>query len=636
MNQLFRIVTIVVILSAGAAQSSAQPSVEAASSQTELEEAKRLNEQVEKLFGEGRYQEAVFPAERALNIRETMLDPRDPAVAESLNNLAVAYEFLAAHAKAEPLYLRALNIREQTFGSNHPDVAESLNNLAMHYQNRGAYTKAEPLHLRALAIREKSLGPNHLAVAESLNNLALIYRLKGVYGKAELFYARALGIRETALGVNHAAVAESLSNLAVAYYFQGAYAKAESLSVRALAIRERALGLDHPLVAYSLNNLAVIYKCEGEYAKAELLYVRALAIREKTLGRNHPDVAFSLSNLAALYRTQGAYARAESLDLRALEIRERAFGPNHPDVAESLNSLAALYQDQGAYDKAELFRIRVLGINEKVLGPVHPRVATDLHNLAMLYQAQGAYDKARPLLARAADIDEQQLRTDLIRLPEPRKRALMILLQRNSERVVSFHSDAVPDGTAALELAFTTVLRRKGRILDSMVDGESKIRHNLTLRLRDLLDQLSQARSDLAAHLYAPAGRRDVSARAAADVARARIDEIENRLSAVSAEFRTEVKSVSIEKVRAILPKGSGLVEFTKYRRSDPKQPGASQQFYGNLARGVGRAEALRRAKLTLLHQPQYEHPLYWAPFIAAGDWRPLPKGILAQPKASP
>ncbi|HEX3757907.1 MAG TPA: CHAT domain-containing protein [Kofleriaceae bacterium] len=52
--------------------------------------------------------------------------------------------------------------------------------------------------------------------------------------------------------------------------------------------------------------------------------------------------------------------------------------------------------------------------------------------------------------------------------------------------------------------------------------------------------------------------------------------------------------------------------------------------YYGELARGVGRAEALRRTKLRLMRQPRYMHPFYRAAFIAAGDWRPLAADTVA------
>ena len=50
------------------------------------------------------------------------------------------------------------------------------------------------------------------------------------------------------------------------------------------------------------------------------------------------------------------------------------------------------------------------------------------------------------------------------------------------------------------------------------------------------------------------------------------------------------------------------------------------RDYYGELARGTGRAEALRQAQLRMLHQPDTAHPFYWAAFIPASDWRPLDK----------
>jgi CHAT domain-containing protein len=48
------------------------------------------------------------------------------------------------------------------------------------------------------------------------------------------------------------------------------------------------------------------------------------------------------------------------------------------------------------------------------------------------------------------------------------------------------------------------------------------------------------------------------------------------------------------------------------------------QNFYrirnGNVRHS--KAEALRRAQLSLMNGGQYAHPFYWAPFILIGNWR--------------
>jgi CHAT domain-containing protein/tetratricopeptide (TPR) repeat protein len=605
----------------GNAQYSAAQSPSTPSGQAAVEEAARLNTLVEQLYGEGKFQEAIPLAERSLAIREKARGPRHPEVAESLSNLAALYQAQGAYAKAEPLYLRALDINEKALGPMHPEVATSLNNLAWLHQARGAYAKVEPLLVRALDLREKVLGAMHPAVATSLNNLALLYQARGAYAKTEPLFIRALDLREKVLGAIHPAVADSLNNLAGLYQARGAHAKAEPLLVRALDLREKVLGAMHPAVANSLNNLAWLYWAQGAYAKAEPLYLRALDLHEKALGAMHPDVAKSLGNLALLYHAQGAYAKAEPLYLRALDLHEKALGAMHPDVAKSLNNLALLYHAQGAYAKAEPLYLRALDLGEKALGAMHPKVATELNNLALLYHAQGAYTKAEPLLvraldirekalgavhpdvanslenlawlyraqgayqkaeplvARAAEIQEAQLHLELARLSEPRKRALLMLLQKETDSVVSLHADAIPSSPQALELALTTALRRKGRSLDSLADNQVTLRAHLTPELRDKLDQLAAASTELSTRLRAPFDPRTAESRASAiTTLRTRVDELESALNTASADFRVQSDPITIAKIQAALPRGAALVEFVRYRRVDPRQAQPRQE----------------------------------------------------------
>ncbi|MCP4350124.1 MAG: tetratricopeptide repeat protein [Desulfobacterales bacterium] len=374
-----------------------------------LDEAVRLNEQFIQLYNQGRYEEAMLPAKRALEIHENLLGQEHPDVATSMNNLAVLYNSLSNYAKAESLHKRALETREKVLGPEHPDVALSLNNLAELYRSLGNYAKAEPLHKRALEIWEKVLGPEHPDVAASLNNLAGLYNSLGNYAQAEPLYKRALEIREKALGLEHPDVATTLNNLSQLYGSLGNYAQAEPLNKRALEIWEKVLGPEHPDVAKSLNNLAVVYNSLGNYAQAEPLYKRALEIIEKALGPEHPDVAKSLNNLAVVYGLLGNYAQAEPLHKRALEIREKALGQQHPDVANSLNNLAELYRFLGNYAQAEPLYKRALEIRENELGPEHPDVAATLNNLAELYRLLANYAQAEPLSKRALAICEKKL-----------------------------------------------------------------------------------------------------------------------------------------------------------------------------------------------------------------------------------
>src|SRR5262249_10319677 len=87
-----RAVAVIVTLVIAVPPSGAQPPSAAPSSQAALDEAKQLNQQVEKLYKDGKYQDALAPAERALALRENALGPGHPDVAQSLNNLGNVYE----------------------------------------------------------------------------------------------------------------------------------------------------------------------------------------------------------------------------------------------------------------------------------------------------------------------------------------------------------------------------------------------------------------------------------------------------------------------------------------------------------------------------------------------------------------
>src|SRR5215472_15623977 len=93
-----------------------------------LQEAEALNQQVHQFYQQGRFNNAIPLAQRALAITERARGPDHPETAQSLNNLAEIYRETGAYAQAEPLFRGALAIREHVLGPDHPDTATSLNN----------------------------------------------------------------------------------------------------------------------------------------------------------------------------------------------------------------------------------------------------------------------------------------------------------------------------------------------------------------------------------------------------------------------------------------------------------------------------------------------------------------------------
>ena len=531
-----------------------------------------LNNLAEMYRQMGNYTKAEPLYQRSLSIWEKALSPEHPTVATSLNNLAELYRQMGDYTKAEPLYQRSLAIREKVLGSEHSDVASSLNNLAELYRQMGKYAQAEPLYQRCLVILEKTLGSGHPNFAASLNNLAELYRQMGKYAQAEPLYQRSLAILEKVLGSQHPSLATILNNLALLYRQMGNYAQAEPLYQRSLAVREKALGSEHPNVAASLNNLAELYQKMGNYAQAEPLYQRSLAIQEKALGSEHSDVANSLNNLAELYRQMGNYTEAELLYQRSLAIREKALGSEHPDVAISFNNLAGLYRQMGKYAQAEPLYQRALAISEKALGSQHPDVALSLNNLAALYQIQGNIARAVEFQTRGVNLEEQQLAVNLTVGSESQKRAYMDTFFGTTNATVSLHVQYAANNPEAARLALTTVLRRKGRILEVLTDSLISLRQNITPENQTLLDQLNATRSQLAALIFnKPKNLPLEQYRTQVANLKTQAEKQEAELARRSSEFRKVSQPATIEAIQKLIPQNAALVELAFYHPFDAK-----------------------------------------------------------------
>jgi CHAT domain-containing protein/lipopolysaccharide biosynthesis regulator YciM len=514
----------------------------------------------------GNYSQAEPLYQHSLAIGEKVLGKEHPDVATRLNNLAGLYKDMGNYSQAEFLLQRSLTIWEKALGKEHHNVAVSLNNLAALYQETGNYSQAEPLHQRSLAIREKVLGKEHPDVASSLNNLAELYREQGNYSQAEPLYQRSLAIQEKVLGKEHPDVAQSLNNLAALYQTMGNYSQAEPVYQRSLAIREKLLGKEHPLVATSLSNLASLYQAIGNYSQAEPVYQRSLAIREKVLGIEHPDVAQSLNNLANLYSEMGNYSQAEPIYQRSLVIREKVLGKEHPLVASSLNNLAELYRAQGNYSQTEPLYQRSLAIQEKMLGKEHPLIAITLRNLAFLYQAQGDIARTLEFLNRSTNIEERNLALTLTIGSEAQKSDYIATLSGTTNATVSLHIQGTLNNSQAVRLAFTTVLQRKGRVLDALTDSLQTLRQNLKPEDQKLLDELAANRSQMAALIFnKPENLPLEQYRKQVAILKTTADQLEADLSRRSAQFRTQSQPVTIEAVQQLIPANAALVELVLY-----------------------------------------------------------------------
>jgi Flp pilus assembly protein TadD len=70
-----------------------------------------------------------------------------------------------------------LQLRRSLLGEQHPAVATSLNNLAVLYANQGRLTEAEPLLVQALAMRQQLFGHQHPHTVSTQQSLAVLRQM---------------------------------------------------------------------------------------------------------------------------------------------------------------------------------------------------------------------------------------------------------------------------------------------------------------------------------------------------------------------------------------------------------------------------------------------------------------------------
>ncbi len=370
------------------------------------EDSDALADQVNALYQQGKYAEALPLAERQVELMKAQHGEEHPDYAAALSDLANVLQRLNRAAEAEALFRKAIAIDEASLGPTHEDLATDLKGLGALLRAQSRIAEAETVYRRVLSIDETNHGPSDAIVAEDLGSLALVLSDAGRLAEAEPLTRRALEITESLLGPDHPDVARRLNSLATVLVEATRYTEAEPLLRRALAITETHAGPDSLMAAVELNNLAQILVRRSAFAQAEPLMRRALEIDQSQPIVDEARVAADLTNLAALLLETSRPSHAEPLLRRALALDEARLGPNHPRVALHLNNLSQVLTATNRSAEAEPLLRRSLAINEAALGPNHPMVAKNLNNLALVLQAFNRSAEAEPLMRRAVAIDE--------------------------------------------------------------------------------------------------------------------------------------------------------------------------------------------------------------------------------------
>lgn len=448
------------------------------------------------------------------------------SLGQTLADLGRSHDSLITTAAAVRIY-QELQRKNQDFPLK--DLADALQKLGVRYVSRGLRQQAvEPTSqackiYRSLLIENSS---HNQDLAKCLNDLGLHYRSLGRHHAALTTSLEAVGIFRSLISADPG----TLANLAMA-----------------------------------IDSLGTHYRLAGNSKKALDLSSEALAIYRVLVkaGRRIPDhQAVALVNMALHLASLGRYAEALSPANEAIQLYRDLAKTEEGylvDLAGALNNAGVYYDRLGRSVESISSTEESVRIYSKLVaaGPVdRDDISRASGNLALRYVRQGRVAEALPLLRTTVIADVLNLQAQLPLVEEVNRPAFM---QRVANRWPYSFSTA-HHGLAGAELALFARLNRQGLLQD--------IQRNQILLARggahrSIYEQLMQLTSRLTNSSVAMEQRQQLLEE------RTRL---EQNLFRLLPQLRPRI--VEVQEIQRVLPAGSVLLEYQRFR---PYQADAPQ-----------------------------------------------------------
>jgi CHAT domain-containing protein len=523
----------------------------------------------------------------------------------ALEGLAGQLWMAQKYDEADRLYLRVLALHRVKDGPDSALYATYLQTYAGFLWARSSFSAAEQRYLEAKEIIDRTTKPGDAQRAGVLMGLGWLYWAQGQHQKAVKQFDQAMALLEElytgtlkdpslsaglVLGIASIYATGGRSDLARPLEERG-----EKLYREAIADIEKQHGrLDQRLVV-PLSALAGLHQRRREWDRAEAMYrqVSAIYAAQKNPGSEAAEIG-SLTTLATLERQRGRPRRALPMLEKVRGLYRAQYGAYMASTVE--HQIADLHRELGEYRPARRMLEKVVATSRKTWGPRHPLVAGQLASLAMLHMAEGKPALAVGRLREALDIQEPNLGLVLATGTESDHATYFARIAYELHMALTLHTRYAPTDPAAARLALTTVLRRKGRILDAAASSVAVLRGKLGADDQKLLDQLAVAREQLARLIVAGPRATESPDDYAAEVGvlEREVKRLEDQVRRVSGAYRVQSQPIELAAVQKAIPADGVLVEIVLYQPYDarastynpPKPP--ARRYLAYLLRRTG------------------------------------------------
>ncbi|MCW5802235.1 MAG: CHAT domain-containing protein [Deltaproteobacteria bacterium] len=471
----------------------------------------------------------------------------------------------------EPIYQRMLAISKKLDGDTSLPYAQQLLQYATLLSARNEYSAAQRAYEQCLKLHEAALKKDDPQLMGPMQLLAGMYWQTNQTAKAQAMYDRVIALSKTMPGATAATQAATLWGIASMYHYGGRDDLAGPLSKRAAAMldgeiqRLEKANPDDPMISGLLGQLGFNYRAMNDLANAEKAFERSVALDDKR-------GAYSgwAGALAELKRAQGKPKEALAL----LEKAAAGLAKLAPTAANAYNTMIAdVARELGDVPRAEKLILQYRADMEKQFGKKHPVYGLAQLSLATVYMHAGKLKEAEAALTDSLEIAEKDL-SNVLRVGTESDHAVYFSrIKYQLDTAINFQVLFAPKVPSASRLALTTLLRRKGRVLDAAAASMATIRSKLSPDDKKLLDDLASARAKLAKLTVAGPSATGDAAEYAKEVTALedQITKLELLVGKKSAAYRVVSQPIDLAGVQKIIPKDARLVEIVSYQPGDPR-----------------------------------------------------------------
>jgi tetratricopeptide (TPR) repeat protein len=269
---------------------------------------------------EGKYDDALADATRALAIKKRSFPPDHYTLASSYHQLGNIHESRSEWTQALDNYRAAYAIEQRTLGADHPMLVKSLVGMADVYGESGEHERALGMYERAL-VDLRRIQADHPSLPMVYNNMAEELLALGRAKEAMAHYQRAYDIWKEQLGPSFETTV-ALNNMGQAQLVLGQPTAALGYFMQAEDVCERVLGPKHSRCGINLAGLGEAYRRLGKPEAAIDCFSRSRAIIEASLGDKNVQLVAPLIGIGRVQLARHAPSAATAPLTRALAIRQ--------------------------------------------------------------------------------------------------------------------------------------------------------------------------------------------------------------------------------------------------------------------------------------------------------------------------